>query len=256
MKDDKRGVLFYNYQDSSSFPIECIGGKAYNTVKLYHNGLPVPQGIIIPATYRTHFSDYQYDYSNIIDYLEKEIAAQSYAVRSSAVGEDSAQLSWAGCFRTSLDVNLFDIPNHILFCQESLHCERAKTYAKLHKVPPLTSMGVLIQEYIKSDYHGVVFSVNPITSSKSEYVIELQKGESGMVVDGVGDPTIITVEKTDGAITYLSDHHSLIDANTIRQITNVANRIEDIINDYADIEWVISKNKLIITQARAITTLR
>lgn len=250
-------VNCYNYKESIDFPIEYIGGKAYNTVQLFHNGILIPLGVIVPPfpSVCTSKCNYQYNFDNLLNYLSS-ISTHTYAVRSSAIGEDSHYLSWAGCFETSLDVKLNDIPEKVMLCQKSLFGDRALKYAELHKVQPLSQMGILIQEYIQADYHGVIFSVNPVTNSKAEYVIEYQKGTSGSVVGGVGNSTTIAINKYDKTEHYLSYHSSHIEHSVINLLVNAAQKVECIIDDYADIEWILSNNVLYITQARPVTTLQ
>ena len=70
------------------------GGKGGTLARLFQSGYPVPDGLIfLPEEFEN-------------DELKPEAWAQktAFAVRSSAVDEDSAQASFAGEFESVLDV--------------------------------------------------------------------------------------------------------------------------------------------------------
>ena len=71
-----------------------VGGKAHALARLRRAGLPVPDGFVVPAG----------------EAVDGAVAAACaalggpFAVRSSAAGEDGAEASFAGQYRTELDV--------------------------------------------------------------------------------------------------------------------------------------------------------
>jgi pyruvate,water dikinase len=74
----------------------AVGGKAYVLARLRQAGLPVPNGFVVPPSFR--------------DDTGLAAACVSlggpFAVRSSAAAEDGADSSFAGQFRTALDVSV------------------------------------------------------------------------------------------------------------------------------------------------------
>ena len=180
------------------------------------------------------------------------INAKKYVVRSSAIGEDSNDFSWAGCFESILDIKEAQLEDAIIKCGKSLNSERVQAYQKLHNnINMIEHIGILIQEYIEAEWSGVCFSSNPITGNEKECIIEYQKGKSGSVVGGYGEPTTLVVDKDNKTVNKESD----MPYNLINQIFEEVKRIYNIWKVPIDVEWVIKDKKLYITQVRPITTI-
>ena len=84
------------------------GGKGGTLAHLYQRGYPVPDGfVILPSAFigdqlsSASWGQAQEELSR----LRNGSGATSFAVRSSALSEDSAQASFAGEFETVLDVH-------------------------------------------------------------------------------------------------------------------------------------------------------
>ncbi|MGB3012975.1 MAG: PEP/pyruvate-binding domain-containing protein, partial [Mycobacterium sp.] len=78
-----------------------VGGKAEGLAKLVRLGLRVPDAfVIVGATPGNLPEDLEARYA--------ELGGEAVAVRSSALGEDSAEASFAGQYETILDVTGID----------------------------------------------------------------------------------------------------------------------------------------------------
>lgn len=254
MNNNLKKLSILNYQEAYDKGENIVGGKAFSIAKLYVNGVKVPNGIIFPYQNWELLRENKTEYMNsyIIKNITDTIKCDKYAVRSSAVGEDSKQCSWAGCFETVLNIKEDELKNAIWVCGNSLYSKRVEAYSKLHKdIPKIRYMGILIQEYISADWSGVCFSANPITKNKDELIIECQIGKSGSVVGGYGEPITVILNKYEN----IQEKKYEIPIEIIKLVKENVEKISSIWNCEVDVEWVIKDNKIIITQTRPITTI-
>jgi pyruvate,water dikinase len=121
------------------------------------------------------------------------------AVRSSAIGEDSATASFAGSFDTYLGVCDGDrVLEAVRRCWASLFNARAVAYrlrAGLRHWDMPMAVGVL--ELIHAQASGVAFSANPVTGKTDRLMIEANWGWGEAVVAGLVTPDHVEVGKAD-----------------------------------------------------------
>lgn len=225
-----------SYEEIINNNMRNVGSKAYN-VALLSTNFNVPRGVIL--------CDIPVDITEV----KKRLNCKKYIVRSSANVEDSSKLSWAGCFDSIPNVSIEELNNAINICINSKNNRRVKEYMKLHNVNQEVKISVIIQEYLKSDYNGVAFSINPVNGDDSQYVIEIQEGLTGNVVGGFGNSETIIIDKKRPIIQSNS-----LDNEIIIELVEIINKIEKIINNKVDIEFLIKCGKIYVTQARPITT--
>ncbi len=128
------------------------------------------------------------------------IGAPFWAVRSSALGEDSA-LSFAGQFLSVLNVPLEEVPKAYLKVVASLYEERALFYrlAKdLHRLE--IAMGVLILEMVPARTSGVLYSLNPNNPKAAEMLISAVWGLGALAVGGDLQPDIFILDHQSGKL--------------------------------------------------------
>jgi rifampicin phosphotransferase len=96
----------------------------------------------------------------------------SFAVRSSAVGEDGAATSFAGQYTTVLGVrSLPELIAAIDLCLHSASSPRVSAYqggGVQGSVPP---MGVIVQRLIRACVSAAAFSLDPATGSPEEILV-------------------------------------------------------------------------------------
>lgn len=209
------------------------------------------------------------------------------AVRSSALGEDSKEFSYAGM----LDTCLFrrseeEICAAVLTCWSSIFSDRAVAYRNMRNIPQHdVSMAVVVQEMIDGVASGVTFTVNPTTKYDDEMLITSVFGLGEGLVSGTLDSDqficlkkenypviekqladkveklVFDREKKYGTMTVevAADQARLssLSEGQLRSVATVCHRIEGSYRNVPqDIEWTIdSDNRVRILQARPITTI-
>lgn len=93
----------------------------------------------------------------------KSIDFPLLAIRSSAFGEDSKEMSFAGQNQSFLNVkNEEELRSCILKCFHSVDREASKSYRKFFTGTEQSApMNVVIQEMVHATYSGVYFSKDP-----------------------------------------------------------------------------------------------
>ncbi|MBI3776705.1 MAG: hypothetical protein HY273_14380 [Gammaproteobacteria bacterium] len=182
-----------------------------------------------------------------------------HAVRSSAIGEDSAKHSWAGQLDTVLNVTEVTAVEHALrTVWASAWSARSLVYQRrcgLH----LAHMGVIVQRQVDARHAGVLFTHAPGASSDvPAMLIEYCTGLGDALVSGALDPARIRVARESGStlehvlpnITFAP-----LSAVEIDEIVAEASKLETVFGCPLDIEWAIDQAGVLwLLQARPITT--
>jgi len=115
------------------------------------------------------------------------------AVRSSAVGEDS-DLSFAGQFKSLLNVSGESLTEAYLEVVASLYSPEAIHYRRLHQMPGESAeMAVGVIAMLDASASGVVFSQDPNAPDSGEVLIHAVHGLGVSLVDGRTSPEVIRV---------------------------------------------------------------
>jgi pyruvate,water dikinase len=181
-----------------------IGGKASNLFKLVSWGFNVPKFVVIPQEVL------QPEHPASLQEILQEILAEFpniefWAVRSSAVAEDSAEQSFAGQYESYLYVTKENLLEKIQAVWQSAEAERVKVYNSLTPSPSPKERGtkekalsfgeglgeavkgglaVIVQEMIEADSAGVGFGINPVSGNKREKVVSAVWGLGEGLVSG------------------------------------------------------------------------
>lgn len=254
--------------------VELVGGKAYALSKMIHARCNVPKGFVVSATqFKLMDSDLQ---ANLIEQF-KLLESNFVAVRSSAINEDGKHDAWAGQLDTFLNCSEGNFINYIKKCWASASSERAVSYAKQKNIKS-TKVAVIVQGMIQSELSGVAFSAHPILRDGSLVVIEAGLGLGEAIVSGQVTPDTYIVDKVSKEITeqHVSNQQKALvkgaeggtiwenthdgerqklTAMQIKNISDLAIRLEHLFGLPVDIEWSINKNKLYVLQCRPITTM-
>jgi len=205
---------------------------------------------------------------------------QYVAVRSSATAEDLPEASFAGQQETYLNViGQKTLIEAVKNCWASLYTARAVYYRKKQGFETgKIGIAVVVQKMVNSEVSGVMFTADP-TGDTSKLIIEAVYGLGETIVSGSVTPDTYTLDK--GRIKLLNKKmgrqewklerkgkgnkktllpeakgrkQKLADKK-ILELAAIGKQIEDHYNMPMDIEWALEEGKLLILQARAITTL-
>lgn len=219
-----------------------IGGKADGLRRLAVRGLPVPAGCVVPAE-----AD-----DDDIERLASEVSRMwpdaRLAVRSSGIGEDSDQASFAGQFETILDVEATpaDIAGAIQRVRASITAPHVASYA--HGWDP--RMAVLVMPMIDAAVAGIAFTRDPVSGDRM-VVVEAVAGVADKLAAGEMTGERWVVDDGPRRIADLG----VLDADTALAIAGLARRVEELEGRPQDIEWAVADGTLHLLQARPITTL-
>jgi rifampicin phosphotransferase len=201
------------------------------------------------------------------------------AVRSSATAEDLPSASFAGQYDSYLNVvGPGAVLHHVSRCWASLFSERAVTYRLRNGFDHRKlQMAVVVQQMVVPQAAGILFTADPVTSSRKVASVEASFGLGEALVSGLVNADTFKVR--DGEIvaravaTRRAIHASpvsgteelavaparreqpaLTDAQIVR-LVQLGRRIEAHFGHPQDVEWCLAEGDFWIVQSRPITTL-
>ncbi|MFH0937509.1 MAG: PEP/pyruvate-binding domain-containing protein [Candidatus Daviesbacteria bacterium] len=275
-------MLLKFFDQISKEDVREVGGKGASLGEMINFGISVPPGFVVTTEVYKKFyqEELPVDIEEEILKAFDSLGAERVAVRSSAVAEDSAKASWAGQLESYLNVGREDLIESIRKCWNSIHSERALSYAAQNSINQENLVvAVLVQKMVESDSSGVMFTANPVTKNKDELMVEVGFGLGEYLVQGIITPDNFLVDKNsleiknseigvqekmlvfkDGENTEvtLSEEQGRKQAINNEQVIELAKLGKVIEEHYGipqDIEWAIEKGKIYILQSRPITTL-
>lgn len=124
------------------------------------------------------------------------------AVRSSAIGEDSAEASFAGLQETFLWVRDEESAlRSVLECWASLYSFESVSYRRRLSLPERgIGMAVVVQRMVHSRCSGVMFTRSPVSGDRSVIALEGSWGLGSCIVSGEVTPDKFVISKVTGHI--------------------------------------------------------
>jgi len=264
--------------EKTSKEYELMGGKATALARI---GKVIDN---IPNWFVISYKGFNIENKEILEEAEIEIKEKLkefeddtyFAVRSSAVNEDSVGNSFAGQFDTFLYVKKENILEKIREVYMSAFSERIETYRKENNIEEITIPSVIVQKQVNSEVAGVAFSVNPVNSNIKETVISAVYGLGSSLVDGIATPDtyIVSGDNIEKEISEKDFMHILKNGEVIKEDVEENKRKIQVLTDtqilevkrlvkeaseffgrFQDIEWAYEEGKLYLLQSRPITTL-
>jgi len=230
------------------------GGKGGTLAQLFQAGYPVPDGfVIMPSAFEGEQiqPDAWQQITNNLDRIRKLNGKTAFAVRSSALAEDSAYASFAGEFETVLDVHTDEAVLAAIYqVRHSRKAERVKSYSQAKGLEVEHDIAVVVQKLIRADISGILFTANPVTGNRFCMTGNFVFGFGEALVSGEVEPYTFTLSRPKGAYTGPPDIKRFT-----RKLFRLADRLEDELGCPQDIEWAIADGELYLLQSRPITTL-
>src|SRR5919201_2020207 len=171
------GVISHALERAASGDVDAVGGASHSISEAMRSA-PMPEAVRAE--------------------IEEGYAALGevpVAVRSSALGEDSQEATFAGQQETYLWVRGAEgVCDAVRDCWVSLYSPPAITYrARLGAMEP--AMGVAVQTMVDADVSGVMFTCNPVSGDPSMVAINASWGLGLAVVGGEVTPDDFLVSK-------------------------------------------------------------
>lgn len=224
-----------------------LGGKGAVLGLLASQGFPVPAGGILTSPPANDA-----EWHEVLGWWTAH-GRPPIAVRSSALGEDSHELSYAGQNQSFLNIRDEDgLRESVRRCFESIHGESSQTYRHFFAQSRANDgeMNVVIQAMVNPRFSGVYFSKDP-RGKVNSWIIELIEGLGEDLVSGRKTPVFITAENRAG-ITVPG-----LDTFNFEKVLALGARVRQILGYEVDMEWALDQNLDVqLLQARPVTALR
>lgn len=256
-----------------------FGGKAAALARALRAGLPVPPGFALGAAQVDAVFDGD---PEAVAGLRAGFTALAgpCAVRSSAIGEDSEDASFAGQHVTVLNVRREQqAVDAVLEVRASAHTESARAYRRTLGMDEAPRVGVVVQRMVEPDCAGVLFTKNPLNGA-DERVIEASWGLGESVVGGLVVPDNYALDRhgrvlrrtagekdvalrpsaeggtVEEAVEGDRVHALCLDDAMLAELHGLAGRCESHFGAGLDLEWAFAGGTLYLLQCRAITRNR
>lgn len=284
--------LLLDWSSAAAVGPARAGGKGWQLGTLAQLGAPVPPGFVIDSGVeigRQHGDELS---ASLVAALGRELEQRGWVdtplvVRSSASGEDSANASFAGIYRSHLNVRghtaLVEAVRSVL---DSTWDSAAAAYReRLGLEDKPSAMAVVVMPLLSAVASGIAFTCDPISGREDQLLIHAHWGLGESLVNGLVEAdeyrlavhypneVVTLVQKRSGAkgrMTVTDGHYGtrseitptglavlpvLSPAQAIALATLVRDSasVLDYTQPYYDVEWVWDGASFWIVQARPIT---
>ncbi len=253
-----------------------FGGKAAQLAMAARAGLPVPEGVALPWPLVDAVASDDTDASAALEAAASTLGP-SLAVRSSAIGEDSVEASFAGQHLSLLNVPASQLADAVRAVRRSAGSEAASAYRGRLGLAGNARVGVVVQQMVDADVAGVVFHPHPITGA-DEVVIEAAWGLGEVVVGGLVTPDLFRLSVSGEVLERRLGAKELevravgsggtaersppadrsrslcLTDGQLAQLHRLVLRCRAVFGGSQDLEWAFARDRLWLLQRRAITT--
>jgi pyruvate,water dikinase len=245
-----------------------VGGKAVALRRLIRAGINVPDGFVLATDALVSQLDFVgADDSNAVERLrggrlredirdhllraaEQMLANGAVVVRSSAIGEDGADDSFAGQLDSVLHVRTAEaLERAVLDVWASLWSDRAVFYRRARGLER-RGMGVIVQRQVDAVCAGVLFT----TTTSGEILVEYAPGLADALVQGAADPTRVALDRATGRARVLATREARLEDKDLEALRRIAFDVEREFGTAQDVEWALGHDGTVaVVQSRPIT---
>jgi rifampicin phosphotransferase len=252
---------------------ELLGGKGASLDRLVRLGFRVPPGLCVTTSAFRASAPGPGDaslapvvasaLSEAITDLVADVAAAGFeprfAVRSSAIGEDGSEASYAGLHETELDVGPDGIAGAVARCWASLWSPQALAYRARRDLPADdAAMAVVVQALVPADAAAVVFTRHPVTGREDHLVLTTVRGLGDAMVSGMVTPDTYVIDRASRAVLSFEPGEdprgAAVDGAALDALVDLSLAVEAGFGQPVDIEAAIAGGTWFLLQARPITT--
>jgi pyruvate, water dikinase len=252
-----------------------FGGKAVQLGAAIRAGLPVPEGVALPAALVAAVAAGDPAAVAELSAVRDSIPGP-LAVRSSCADEDSTAASFAGQHLTQLNVRSLDqLVEAVAAVWRSGRSASALAYRRKLGIESDPRMGVVVQRLLDPEVAGVLFTRHPVTGA-DERVIEATWGLGEAVVQGLVTPDRYRLSPTGEVLERSPGRKQVairarpnaaadepvaahlvealcLDDRRLASLHTLALRCEEGFLGPSDLEWAFVDETLHLLQRRAIT---
>jgi pyruvate,water dikinase len=257
---------------------ECYGGKASQLGRALGAGLPVPPGYALSVSALEAVQQGDAAALARVTTIFQALGAP-LAARSSGIGEDAGDASFAGQHATVLNImSAAGLVAGLVSVHASAHAPAALAYRARKGITGPVRIAAVVQKLVDAECAGVLFTRNPVTGA-DEIMIEAAWGLGEAVVAGlvtpdqyrithdgrvlevrVGEKDLAILRQPDGGTVEAEVpservHARCLDDAWLLRLAQLAGTAKAAFGIECDLEWAVAQRQLYLLQSRPISTL-
>lgn len=252
-------------QDIREGDLARVGRKALHLGVMMQAGFPVPRGFVIPTDACEEAIRSSGEAIELDERLQAAIVTayrargfQRVAVRSSATLEDLRHASFAGIYTTCVNVaSDTELIHAVAECLRSMKAPRTTLYRQhvgLKENGSGRGMAVVVQEMVDAEVSGVIYTLNPVTFSRDECVVNSVLGLGEPLVSGRVPGDTFRVDREGRVLeTRIAERDSSLTPTQLRGLVDAGIALEALFGYPQDIEFAIAGRRMHILQTRPIS---
>ncbi|MGH7921903.1 MAG: PEP/pyruvate-binding domain-containing protein [Candidatus Dormibacteraceae bacterium] len=263
-----------------ALPTEEFGGKAAALSRARRAGLPVPDGFALSMGSVERISlGHESGGGAVLRSLLDRLGGGPLAVRSSALGEDGADASFAGQHASVLGVLRSEgVVRAVREVWASARTPAALAYRRRLGIGGEPLAAAIVQRLVPADTAGVLFTRDPLSGRADQFVVEASRGLGESVVAGLVTPDSFLLARNGSVLSSRPGLKSVLvrldpaggttripvtderlvqepclDAAALHLLAELGGACEALFGAGQDVEWAFAAGSLSLLQCRPIS---